>query len=75
MVKIKNLWWPAEQIEYSRNEVTKLKIFNDDRSEKEFNINNSKETKPFTPLDKIPRVRTIEWRKGYNLALEKYNMN
>ena len=71
-VKVKNVWWPAESITDAKGEVIRMRIFNEKQNELEYDTNNSKETKPFYPIDKIPKSRSKEWKSGYMKALQIY---
>ena len=71
-VKIRSMWWPAESVSPSRGEIISVRIFNNEKSEVDFNTNNSKEIKPLTPLESIPRSRSKEWKAGYEKALVAY---
>ena len=51
-------------------EMATIIVFDDKNSSLECNI---AQMKPFTPLDRIPRSRTAEWRRGYEKALTEYN--
>ena len=73
IIKIKNVWWPAESVSVSKGEVITVKIFNNERNEVECNSNNSKEIKPFAPIDKIPKTRSKEWKTGYDKALDLFS--
>ena len=72
-IKINNIWWPAENISSGTGEIIKVRVFNKDLIELEFDANNSKETKPFIPLERIPRNRSKEWKTGYEKALNIFN--
>ena len=73
-VKIKNVWWPAQNDCVEKGEVIKVKLFNDERTELEVDTNNSKEAKPFIPLEKIPKNRSKEWKTCYQRALELFKV-
>ena len=51
-------------------EVTKIAIYDDKSTEMEVEI---AKLKPFKPIERIPRTRTAEWRRGYEKALLEYS--
>ena len=61
-LKVKSVLWPCRAIETGR-----VKLYND--AETVLDVDDS-ELRPFEALERIPRSRTAEWRRGYQKALE-----
>ena len=53
-----------------RTEVIKIVIYNDDKTELDVDVS---KLKTFEPIKRIPRARTAEWRRGYEIAVEDFN--
>ena len=61
-VKIKRVLWPCKLIEEG-----KVMVFNDDETVLEVDTDR---LVVFEPMNRIPRSKTGEWRRGYQKALD-----
>ena len=66
-VKMRQIFWPCESIAES-GELLKVRIFNDLSTEVAIDVSKLKE---FGPVERIPRARTADWRRGYETALNR----
>ena len=71
LIKNKSISWPCKWVsENSEQEVVKVSIFNDEKTEVDVEV---VKMKAFEPLKIISRTRTNEWRRAYEKALSDLN--
>ena len=65
---MKQTLWPCKSIAAVTPGLRRVRIYDDQSSEVEVELS---KLKPFTPVSRIPRSRTAEWRRGYEKALQE----
>lgn len=64
------MWWPCQQTDkLHRGEVVTVVAFDNQSTTLDLELS---KLRPFSPLTRIPRSRTAEWRRGYEEALKEF---